>query len=340
MKKTFSDTYVWRDISDPRRAQTVDDLEAGLKSPDFENLSIPETFGPVKEIIDDHKIKRYAFALNDYLPWAMQGNSPFDNTRIAQAGLLTNDLLQMFTLGYRGSQVVGLHTEEQIWFDSPAKLDEIVTLEGTYVDAYEHRGQGCVVLEANAKGADGRSIIRHRGVEILRTIPGNIVGRGSAAPEKRVTGNLPPNPHYIDTITSSSKIGDCLTPLSKNITAEQAAVFSRVGEFVTNIHNNLSTARAGGLRMPIVQGMQSFCTFTELLTRAFGKDFFTGGWIKAKFIAPITVFEDFNVYGIITNIEKVSDTQEKVYLDVWIRRQDDRLAVAGWASCLRNTSDD
>ena len=91
MKKTFSDTYVWRDISDPRRAQTVDDLEAGLKSPDFENLSIPETFGPVKEIIDDHKIKRYAFALNDYLPWAMQGNSPFDNTRIAQAGLLTND---------------------------------------------------------------------------------------------------------------------------------------------------------------------------------------------------------------------------------------------------------
>ena len=57
MKKTFSDTYVWRDISDPRRAQTVDDLEAGLKSPDFENLSIPETFGPVKEIIDDHKIK-------------------------------------------------------------------------------------------------------------------------------------------------------------------------------------------------------------------------------------------------------------------------------------------
>ena len=112
------------------------------------------------------------------------------------------------------------------------------------LDAYEHRGQGCVVLEANAKGADGRSIIRHRGVEILRTIPGNIVGRGSAAPEKRVTGNLPPNPHYIDTITSSSKIGDCLTPLSKNITAEQAAVFSRVGEFVTNIHNNLSTARA------------------------------------------------------------------------------------------------
>ena len=48
MKKTFSDTYVWRDISDPRRAQTVDDLEAGLKSPDFENLSIPETFGTRK----------------------------------------------------------------------------------------------------------------------------------------------------------------------------------------------------------------------------------------------------------------------------------------------------
>ena len=32
---------VWRDITDPRRAEAVDDLEEGLKEPEFENLEIP-----------------------------------------------------------------------------------------------------------------------------------------------------------------------------------------------------------------------------------------------------------------------------------------------------------
>ena len=103
---------------------------------------------------------------------------------------------------------------------------------------------------------------------------------------------------------------------------------------MTNIHNNLATARSGGLRLPIVQGMQSFCTITELMTRTFGADFFTGGWIKAKFIAPIKGFEDFKVYGMITGIEEVSPSKQKISLDVWIRRSDNRLAVAGWASCI------
>ena len=323
---------VWRDITDPRRAEKVDDLEAGLKAPDFENLEIPEYLGKVDVLIDDHKIKRYAFELDDYSPWALEA-SPFGGDRIAHAGLLTNDLVQLFTLVYRGSDVVGLHTEEQLWFDSPAKLGEVVTLEGEYVDSYVARGQGYVVMDATAKGPDGRSIVRHRGVEILRTMPGSIAGRASAKPDKKVTGEIPENPNYIDKITPDVKVGDVLTPLKKTITAEQAAVFSRVGEFVTNIHNNLNAARGGGLRIPIVQGAQIFCASTELLTRAFGADFFTGGWIRVKFISPVKVFEPFEISGIVTDMEAVEGNRIKVYLDIWARRQDGRLAIVGWTSC-------
>lgn len=168
---------IWRDITDPRRAEVADDLEAGLKEPDFENIVIPEHFGPVKERIDDHKIKRYAFELDDYLGWSMNDQeNPFGNRRIAQAGLLTNDIVQLFTLAYRGSKVIGLHTEAQLWFKSPVRIDEVVTLEGAYTDAYEKRGQGSVVLEASVKGEDGRDIVDYRGVEIFRTTPGNIAG--------------------------------------------------------------------------------------------------------------------------------------------------------------------
>lgn len=168
---------VWRDLTDPRRAEFVIDLEDGLKEPEFDNVKIPEFFGPVKEKIDDYKVKRYAFELDDYLPWAMQeGGNPFGDRRIAQAALLTNDIVQLFTLAYRGSKVIGLHTEAQLWFDNPAMLDEIVELKGAYTEAYEKRGQGYVVLEAKVKGEDGRSIVRYRGVEILKTNPGKIAG--------------------------------------------------------------------------------------------------------------------------------------------------------------------
>ena len=327
---------VWRDITDPRRAEWIDDLEEGLKEPKFENLEIPEHLGPVREIVDDHKIKRYAFEQDDYLPWAMQqGTSPFGGKRIGQAGILTNDIVQLFTLKYKGSKVIGLHTEVQLWFDSPVYENEVVTLEGEYTESYVRRGQGYVVLEASATGADGRSIVRYRGVEILETTPGKVAGRASATPEKRVTGEVPENARYIESVEEGVKAGDVLGPLKKTITAEQAAVFSRIGEFVKNVHNDLATARKGNLRIPIVQGVQFFCTLTELLTKVFGKALFTDGWVRMKFISPIKVFETFQASGIVTDIEALADGRRKVSMDVWVKRASDgRLSAVGWASCI------
>jgi acyl dehydratase len=322
----------WRDLTDPRRAAVVDadtalDLEAGLKEPEFENLEIPEKLGPVTVRVDDHKIKRFAFTQDDHHPWHLEA-SPFDGRRIGQAALLGNDLVQLFTTVYAASQVVGLHTEEQLWFDSPAFLDEDVTLEGTYTEAYERRGQGYVVMEATAKGADGRSILRHRGVEILRTKPGDVAGRGSATPaaaDERVTGEVPADAPAFD--PAAPAVGQLLTPLGKTFTVEQAAVFSRIGEYVRNIHNDLDLARAGGLRVPIVQGQQQYGALAELLTRAFGASFFTGGWLRVKFLKTVDVHEPIEASGIVTAVH-----DGRVDLQVWVRRADGALSAAGWAS--------
>ncbi|MCL4664795.1 hypothetical protein L0Z14_28215 [Burkholderia multivorans] len=59
MKEATNAERPWRDLTDPRRAIGVDDLEAGLKEPVFENLEIPEALGPVTITVDDHKIKRF-----------------------------------------------------------------------------------------------------------------------------------------------------------------------------------------------------------------------------------------------------------------------------------------
>lgn len=326
---------IWRDITDPRRADTVDDLEAGLKEPEYENLSIPEHLGPVQLVVDDHKIKRYAFEVDEYSAWNFTESPFYGGSRIGQAGLLINDLVQMFTTVYRASHVIGLHTEEQIWFESPVRMDETVTLEGDYVEAYVLRGQGYVVMDASAKGADGRTIIRHRGVEILKTVPGDISGRASATPQKRVNGTVAENARYLSHVTDDIRPGDAVTPMKKCITAEQAAVYSRVGEFITNIHNNREMARKGNLNIPIVQGAQMFCTLTHLLSEFFGGAFFTGGWLRTKFISSVKVFEPITLNGAVTEVETLPDGRKKVTLEVWIRRSsDERLAVVGWASCI------
>jgi len=324
----------WRDLTDPRRAERVDDLEAGLKEPTFENLDIPEPLGPVTIVVDDHKIKRFAFTQDDYGAWYMQA-SPFEGTRIGHPALLGNDLVQLFTTRYRASHTVGLHTEEQMWFDSPVKLGERVTLSGTYVEAFELRGQGYVVMEARATGDAGRSIIRHRGVEILRTVPGMITGRARGEPTKRVTGHTDPSARRILTVQRNIRVGDVLAPHAVTITAEQAAVFSRIGEYVRNIHNDLAIARAAKLDVPIVQGQQQAGLLAGYLAQRFGISWFTHGWFRLKFVAPLKVFDPVELSGVVTAVTALATNDVRVDMDVWVRRESDaKLTTVGWASCV------
>jgi len=324
----------WRDLTDPRRAAYTEDLEAGLKDPVFENLEIPEDFGPIVITVDDHKIKRFAFTQDDLSPWYLD-KSPFKGKRIGQSCLLGNDLLQLFTLKYSGSKTVGFHTEEQLWFENPVFLNEQVTLSGTYVEAYERRGQGYVVMEAKAIGEDGRTIIRHRGLEILRTVPGVLGGRGSSTPTKRVTGEIPDGATIIEQILSDVQVNDVLASVDKVVTAEQTAVFSRIGEYVRNTHSDLLIARQGKLRMPIVQGQQQVGLVGEYLTKAFGAHWFTNGWLRLKFINPLEVFDPITLTAKVIDIEKIETNEIKVGLEVWIRRaSDNKMTTVGWASCV------
>lgn len=328
-----STTRPWRDLTDPRRIVDFDDVadrEAGRKEPEFENLAIPEDLGTVQEVVDDHKIKRYAFTQDEYGPWYFE-DSPFGG-RIAQSTLLCNDLVQMFTNVYAASQVVGFHTEEQMWFDDPARIDEIVTLAATYTESYVRRGEGYVVMEAQATGEDGRSIVRHRGVEILKTVPGTLGGRGSGTPERRVTGDVPEHAREVDHFDGDTRPGDVLAPVTRSVTFEQAAVFSRIGEYVINTHNNLQAARDGKLRQPIVQGAQQFGLIAARLVEAFGAGFFTSGWIQAKFLVPVDVFEPITLHALVTAVEPRDDGGRTAQLEVWIRRADGRLVTVGWAS--------
>lgn len=322
---------MWRDLTDPRVVTRGTDPEAGLKEPVFENLEIPEKFGPVRLTVDEHKIKRFAFTQDDYNPWSLDRGP--EGFRVGQAGLLTNDVVQLFTTRYRASHTVGLHTEEQIWFHSPVRLGETVTLEGAYTDAYQRRGQGYVVMDATVHGEDGRPLFTHRGVEIFRTRPGALVGRNSApVTGRRVTGEADPGYPPAATASAALRPGTLIAPLRKVVTHEQAAVFSRTGEFVKNIHNDLDRAHQGGLDLPIVQGQQQYCLIAELLSRFFGYRFLSAGWLHCKFVNALDVFDPVEVSGSVTAVEQ-REGEAVMSVDVWVRRSDGTLTVVGWGSC-------
>lgn len=330
---------IGRNLTDPTRALAREDLEAGLKEPVYEQIEIPEPFGPVDVLVDDLKIKRFAFVADDFGDWYLKA-SPWGG-RIGQPGLLANDLLQLFTTRYAPSRVVGLHTTEELGWERPVRLGEVVRLSGRYTDRYEQRGQGSVVMEAEARDRGGAVLLRHRGVEIMRTVPGEVGGRGSArgGDGPRITGEHDAALPLVERLAPDAVAGQGLLPLRKEITFEQMAVFSRLGEFVRNIHNDLGKAREdAGLDVPIVQGQQQVCHLAERAVRAFGAAWFTGGQLKAKFLRPVKAFETIDVAGVVREVVRDGDTTI-VDLDMWIRAADGALVTVAWARCAVRADD-
>jgi acyl dehydratase len=296
----------------------------------YENIELGEDFGPIEEVVDDYKVKKFAFMMDDYQPWSF-GDSPFGK-RIGQAGILANDLLQLFTQVYEANTVVGLHTQEELWFVNPVFVGERARLYGKYVEKYERRGKGYVVMEADARGEDGRVLLRHRGIEILYIEPGPVVGKSTAeVAEQRVRGEYRKDLEPVTHARPALAPGTPLAPLTKKVMQDQMAVFSGVGKHLRNIHTDIEIARKSGLATPIAQGMMETIYLTELLTRFFGPSWFTTGWEKMKFIAPVSSGETITARGVVTGESRSADGV-RLELEIWIENAAGKMTAAGWAS--------
>lgn len=296
----------------------------------YENIEIDEDFGPITELVDDYAVKKFAFAMDDYHPWYF-GQSPF-GCRIAHAGILANEILQLFTQVYDPNTVVGLHTHEELWFVNPIVVPERVRLQGRYVEKYERRGKGYVVMEADARGEDGRVLVRHRGIEILHIAPSAVVGKGTAEPpERRVTGEYRKDVAPATRAARGLLPGTPLVPLHKQPRQDQIAVFSMVGKHFRNIHTDIDVARRAGLSTTLAQGQMETVYLTELLTTFFGPSWFTTGWQKLKFIRPVYCGDTLKACGVVTQ-ERQQGREIWLDLDIWVENDKGEMTAAGWAS--------
>ncbi|GAB3570791.1 hypothetical protein GCM10027445_24950 [Amycolatopsis endophytica] len=300
---------------------------AGKKEARYELVTIPEPFGPVDLVVDEDKVRAYAFAQGDYGSWYF-GASPFGGP-VGHALVLANDLLFLFYDGYDGNTAQGLHTHEHLTFHAPVKVGERVRVTGGYTEKYERRGQGYVVLEAEARGEDGRLLVTHVGREIMRTVAGEVVGRKSAGDGdgRRVRAQAREDLPAAERAAAGLAEGTPVYGPRRAFTQDQMDVFSWAGQGYSNVHTSMEKAARSGLDRTIVQAQQQTGLIVETMVRFFGASWFTSGDLDLRFVNPTFVGEALTVHGAV-----LGERDGRLELEVWTTKDDGTRTALGWAS--------
>lgn len=304
----------------------------------YELIDIPESFGPVEVVLGEEKAKSFAFSVDDYCSWYLGSTSPFGGP-ICHPLILANELLWLYFERYDRNTARGLHTQERLNFLSPIRRGESVTIAGAFVERYERRGQGYVALEAVARGDDGRELMRHRGVEIVRADAGAIVGRRSvkSPTDRKVTTEVLSGATPVRHARRGLAHRTPLVSLSKHVTQEQMYVFSWGGRDFKNVHTDLSHALDSGLTLPVVQAQHQVAFVTEAMVLFFGPSWFTSGKLDMKFISPAYAGDTLVVEGAVLSEVEI-DGEEGLEVEVWIRCTDGTLTGIGWARASLETN--
>ncbi|MFB9836937.1 FAS1-like dehydratase domain-containing protein [Actinoallomurus acaciae] len=298
----------------------------GLKEARYELVTVPEEFGPVRVRVDEAKVLGYAFAQADFGAWHF-GDSPFGGP-VAHPLVLANDLLFLFYQHYDGNTARGLHTHERLTFHAPIRVGETVTITGAYTDKYERRGQGYVVLEAEARGEDGRLLVTHHGREIMRTRAGDVVGRSSAgARGRRVRGETDPSLGVAERPAAGLVPGTALPALTRRFDQDQMNAFSWAGRGFVNVHTSAAVAAEQGLDRTIVQAQQQTGVIVTAMTRFFGAAWFTSGSLDLRFVRPALCGDELTVHAAVC-----SQDDRRLELEVWVTKPDGTGTARGWAS--------
>ncbi|MBB5157759.1 MaoC/PaaZ C-terminal domain-containing protein [Saccharopolyspora phatthalungensis] len=303
-------------------------MASQLKDARFELVEVPEPMGPVSVTVDRRKVLDYAYSEDDFGSWYFD-DSPFGGP-VGHPLVLANDLLFLFYENYDGNTAQGLHTHEHLTFHSPIPVGETVTIEGGYVEKYERRGQGYVVLEAEARGADGRLLVRHVGKEIMRTVAGEVVGKSRAANDQRprtVRGTVDASLPVVSRARLDAPEHAAIPTRTTTFTQDQMSVFSWAGRGYANVHTHQTKAAASGLDRTIVQAQQQTGLIIANLVEVFGASFFTSGELDLRFVSPAFVGDELTTGGAV-----VGASDDRLDLEVWVDKSDGTRTALGWAS--------
>lgn len=303
-----------------------------LKEPVYEAVEIGETFGPLHIDIDEHYVRQACFALDDHADWYVRPD-PRVGGRIAPSAAIAKDMVTLFMSSYDPNQVVGLHQKEEVWYHAPVRFGSTVTLTGRYVDKYEKRGKGYVVLDCEAHDETGTLLVRQRSVEIMR-IPKDVkIGAGSGRPSKRVEAVWPTDREPAARARADLAPGTPIVPLSKTAHQDQMAVFSGCNQHWQTIHTSLEVAKKAGFSDTVTQGMQTTTWTSEMFARFFGPSWLSSGWISMIYVQPVMRGDVITSKAVISEATR-EEGATRLGFEMWCENQNGVRTAVGWASAL------
>jgi len=127
-------------------------------------------------------------------------------------------------------------------------------------------------------------------------------------------------------------VGSEIPSFERLITREMAAIH---GAPMRNFHTVLEDAQAQGFPDLVIAGPLFTCFYSEMLTRAFGADWFTGGRLEFKLLKPVLANQTIRARGVVTARRPEADGLHFA-LELWCERLEDGARTsAGTASVLR-----
>jgi acyl dehydratase len=295
------------------------------KEATFEAMSIGERLGPIDVIVDDHYVKQFAFAVDDY--------SPLRNGEVIHAhpAILVPELLRLLNTRYDPNSEAGLHQREEIWLSSPPRVGERVTMSGAFVDKYVKRGKGYVITDATARSQeDGRLLVRHRATEVAQVDDDVQMGIGSAPPPaRRVNGIFPTDIAPARTASDPVEPGTPVLGPIKTLYQDQMSVFSNIDAFWRSIHTDKQAAARTGSDRTIAQGLMEAMYISEMGEAFFGESWASSGWVALTFLAPVFAGDELSCKGVVLFPENREDPG-RLELEAWVENQEGAKTAVGW----------
>jgi 3-hydroxybutyryl-CoA dehydratase len=124
-----------------------------------------------------------------------------------------------------------------------------------------------------------------------------------------------------------------LPVLTKLVTQEMINNWAEVSGDFNPLHVDPSFGKATFFKTNIAHGPLTLSFVIEMLTRWLGKYWISGGRLyDVKLISPVPPGTKISVGGKVRNTEDEGD-KRKIYCDIFVRNQDDKLIITGKASC-------
>jgi acyl dehydratase len=210
-----------------------------------------------------------------------------------------------------------LHAKQDVDMLSGLRQDRQPIAYGRFTEKYEKRGRRWCVFEAS-----------------FRDETGIIIGHGRttlAFPDKVETDDEPAG----DKPAPPERKAE-LKPITRTITQEQITAYSEDtvnAQRGTSVHTDEAVAKKAGFERTLAPGMMAADHISEMMTEAFGKNWFEYSSLKLAFTHPILCGDTVTASGRIRDDKREGAVLRRTY-EVWAENQDGQTVATGAADSL------